>query len=251
MTNKTVRGILFDLGETLIDFGKINIGQMFHAGALLGYEYLKQLDQPVPTFRTYVFKQFLAVRWNCLKSFFAKRDFCASVVIEEQARKMGQTLTDEQVMHIASLWYAPLRDASTVEPHLAEMLATMAASGMKLGVVSNTFIPGEVLDAHLEQERMLESLDVRVYSSQTGYRKPDKRIFDKALSEMGLPPHEVMFIGDKLKPDIYGSRQAGLIPVLKDPTGRWDNARIKPDHSIRKMADLPEVLKKYGVQAAT
>ena len=48
-----VKGILFDLGNTLLDFGRVDILRLFKDGAQQAYSYLKELDQPLPPFRKF------------------------------------------------------------------------------------------------------------------------------------------------------------------------------------------------------
>jgi len=44
--------------------------------------------------------------------------------------------------------------------------------------------------------------------------KPSLRSFEVALSTLGLPPHEVLMIGDRLETDVLGAQKAGLDTAL-------------------------------------
>ena len=241
-----VKGILFDLGDTLFDFGKVDIGHLFEAGARLAYDYLLLLGQKVPSFSTYHRRQLWAIRWNYFKSHFTGREFNALDLIGRRARRMGHDLSDEQMRQLAWLWYRPLGQQAKVEPGLAALLQGFGEAGLKLAVVSNTFVPGQVLDRHLEAEGLLKYLPVRVYSCDVRYRKPDRRIFHMALERAGLQASETLFVGDSPEADIRGANAVGMISVLKNRTARLREPRFRPQHQIRQLSELKDLLAKYN-----
>src|SRR5205814_8805623 len=93
-------------------------------------------------------------------------------------------------------------------------LVAVGDAGIRLGVVVNTPHQGDVIDRHLEAERLLEFFPVRVYSSETGVAKPHPRIFAAALGELGLSARETLFVGDDWKTDLRGARRAGMKTAL-------------------------------------
>ena len=241
---KQVKGILFDLGETLLDFGQVDVNALFEDGARAAYEYLQQQGKSLPPFSAYHRRQLWAIRWNYLKSQITGREFNTLDLMGKMAGRLGHELTEAEAMELAWLLYEPLGDQATVEVGLADMLAGLTSQGLALGLVSNTFIPGEVLDRHLKREGLLGLLPIRVYSSDTGYRKPNRRIFATALEQLALPADAVMFVGDSLVADIKGANKKGMISVLKDPTGKHDRAGIRPAYRVRSLAELPGVIAK-------
>ena len=243
---RSVHGILFDLGDTLLDFGQVNVNREFEKGAQLAYDYLQGLNQPLPPFAKYHRQQFRAVRWHYFISHLRGRDFNSLDLMDTLAERLGHNLTREQLVELAWLWYEPVSRCATLEPGLREMLIALREEGLKLGLLSNTFIPPEVLDRHLEQVALLELLPVRVYSCQHARRKPHPRIFAEAAEKLGLPAEELVFVGDSLKADILGANRAGMISVLKDPTGAKRHWRIKPAHRVRGVVELPAVMKLYN-----
>lgn len=245
-----IRGILFDLGDTLLDFGEIDAVELFTAGARRAYVYLQELDQPLPDFRAYLRRQLWAVRWNYFKSHVTGREFNSLELIGRIGRRFGQQLTREQLLELAWLWYEPLSEMATMEEGLPEMLAGLRAAGLSLGLVSNTFVPAPVLDRHLCQEGLLEYLPARVYSCDVGYRKPRPAIFAAALRRTGLEAGETMFVGDSPRTDIEGAHRMGMISVLKDPTARYANGQTRATHRIRSILELPEIVGRYAVQEA-
>jgi len=241
-----VKGILFDLGDTLLDFGKVDIASLFESGAKLAYEYLEKLGHPLPPFAKYHRLQLWAIRWNFFKSRFTRREFNALEVLGRLGRRMGHDLTREQTIDLAWLWYEPLSRCATVEDGLLDMLGQFRDDGLTLGVVSNTFVPGEVLDRHLRIAGLLELLPVRVYSCDVLYRKPNPSMFRIALRRAGLKAGETIFVGDSPQADIKGANATGMISVLKDPAGKYDTSSIHANHRIARITELRDIVDGYA-----
>jgi putative hydrolase of the HAD superfamily len=240
-----IEAILFDLGDTLLDFGAVDTIDLFEQGARLTYEYLLSLNQPLPSFPTYHRRLLRAIRWAYFKSDLVRREFDSMKVLRRMSRQMGHRLSDDHYAELVWLWYEPLSLQAKIEPGLDQVLRDLAARGLKLGIISNTFIPAAVMDRHLAREGLLELLPYRIYSCDVSVRKPHPKIFKAACGRVGSHASQVMFVGDLPKADVYGAKRAGMIAVLKDPTGKRPPYRVRPDHTIATMAELPAVVAKY------
>ncbi len=242
---RPIDGIFFDLGDTLLDFGPVDVRGMFEAGARLAYEYLGELDQPLPPFGKFHRRQLWAIRWSYFKSRITRREFNSLDLLGRLSDDMGQKLTAEQAEELAWMWYLPLRQCATVEDGLTDMLRRFSEQGLKLGVISNTFVPGQVLDRHLREEQLLDLLPCRIYSCDVSYRKPHRRIFRIALNRAGLEANRTVFVGDSLRADIRGANRTGMISVLKDPTGQRERPAATPRHRIRQLTELEPIVQSY------
>jgi HAD superfamily hydrolase (TIGR01509 family) len=245
MSNR-IKGILFDLGDTLIDFGKVDVPTLFEAGAHMAYDYLTKLGKPLPAFANYHRRQLRAVRWNYFKSRITGREFNALDIMGNLSHKLGHDLSCEQTIDLAWQWYAPLAAMAKVAPCARDLLEDFKRQGLTVGLVSNTFIPGQVLDRHLAQAGLLELLPVRVYSCDCKWRKPSPDIFRLALKLAALAPGETLFVGDSPQADIVGANRAGMISVLKDPANRFANTKAKPAHRIKDLCELSPILRQYN-----
>ncbi len=243
---QAIHGILFDLGDTLLNYGKLDILRLFEEGAQLSYAYLKELGASLPAFDRYHRSQLHSIKWNVLKSRFIRRDFSSRSLLALYSESQGHVLSDAQIDELAWLWYQPLSRFATTEEGLRETLVAFRDRGLTLGLVSNTFLPPSVLDRHLDQFGLLELLTVRVYSSQTRYHKPHPKIFRAALDQAGLDAAATLFVGNQFKTDIRGANRAGCISVLKDPTGTQARWFTKPRYRIRKIAELAEIIARHN-----
>ena len=90
------------------------------------------------------------------------------------------------------------------------MLDTLRERGLKLGLVSNAFDPPRLLHGDLEELGVAARLDVAVFSSEVGRRKPDPVIFERALTALGVEPARALFVGDTLATDVAGAKAFGM-----------------------------------------
>lgn len=56
-----------------------------------------------------------------------------------------------------------------------------------------------------------------VFSGNVGWRKPDRRIFEAALSALRADAREALHVGDELRADIWGAGHCGLSTVWLNP----------------------------------
>ena len=91
-----VRAVLFDLGETLLRFGRLCPQTLFNQAARQSYDYLKGLGQPVGSYWRYWLVNWIGLRWNLLRSWIHKCDFDSLAVLRRHGEKKGFRLTDPQ-----------------------------------------------------------------------------------------------------------------------------------------------------------
>ncbi|WP_421873541.1 YjjG family noncanonical pyrimidine nucleotidase [Marinoscillum sp.] len=79
-----------------------------------------------------------------------------------------------------------------------------------------------------------------VFTSETiGVKKPNPEIFEYALQVLGIPKESVLMIGDNPKTDIQGATNAGITPVLYNPTGR---IKSECELEIKSLSELMTLL---------
>ncbi len=248
-TRYEVRAVLFDLGETLLNFGKVNIAELFSIGARLSYDFLKGLGQPLSSFSRYRRRNLITIRLHYLLSNIIGRDLDSMKLLKKIHTKNGVRLDEKQWQQLAWLWYEPLSKQAQVEPNIVETLTALEGLGLKLGIVSNTFISAGSLDRHLQQFGILKFFPVRLYSCQFAYKKPDIRIFRAAAEKIGEPAENIVFVGDRINKDIKPAIKAGMRAVLKTA---YTNTAMRPPNGVRKinrLAELPRLIEKINNHA--
>lgn len=131
-----------------------------------------------------------------------------------------------------------------VDQEARAALEGLAASGVVLGVVSNTMrTPGTVLRQILGESGLLPLFRVLVFSDECGIRKPASAIFRRALEDLGVAPSYAVHVGDDPVLDVEGARDAGMAVIQVTPDGRA-TAPVKPDAVIRHLGELPAALRR-------
>jgi HAD superfamily hydrolase (TIGR01662 family) len=242
LIDQKVKAILFDLGETLINFGKVNTAALFKDGARCSYEFLKQSGQNVCGFRRYYLRNTFAIRVMYAWSYIVGRDFDSLGLIRTIGLKRGYKLSQEQWQQFAWCWYEPLAAIATIEPDIRDTLSKLRDAGIELGIVSNTFLTQSSLDRHLKEFGILEFFPLRMYSHETLWRKPNIKIFKEAACRLGIEPKNILFVGDRLDTDIKGAAKAGMIPILKAAYTNKDKKKPPTIRKINLLSELPSVV---------
>ena len=84
--------------------------------------------------------------------------------------------------------------------------------------------------------------DEIVISGSFGKGKPDKSIFEHALSRFNILSSEAVMVGDKLTTDIKGGLSAGIKTVWINRTGKPQDPDIQPDYEIKHLSELHGIL---------
>ena len=111
---------------------------------------------------------------------------------------------------------------------------------------------GSDLLGFLDQLGLLGLFDFTVVSAIEGTKKPDRRIYERALERAGVRPGEAVHVGDMYLEDVLGARSAGVRPLLIDrgSLAMFPNHPESANHTARSfdiVRDLSEVLTAVGV----
>jgi len=126
-----------------------------------------------------------------------------------------------------------------------EVVQELHRRGYILGIISNVITSQEIPD-WMDAEGFTPYFKSVVLSSVFGRRKPDPAIYLEAAERAGVEPRRCVYVGDNLKRDVSGTRQAGfgMVIILLDPAEE-DQAPIEPEnqpdlliHQFRELLDI-------------
>lgn len=246
MNKQPIKAVIFDYGDTLMDFGQVGKTHHFYLGAQLSHAYLKELGQPVGSLRWYFIKNMIYLRIKYFISSLTGRDFDSLKTMRYVGEKQGVNMTDAQWLHYVWLWYEKLGYAAAIEPGLPDTMQKLQDQGLKLGLISNTFLHATSLDRHMDELGILKYLPERLYSYQFPFRKPDQRIFKAGAERIGEALPNIMYVGDLIKNDIKPTLALGMKAALKRgysnegqavPAGAWE---------VKTLSELPELIAAYN-----
>ncbi|SOD42014.1 HAD family hydrolase [Nitrosovibrio sp. Nv4] len=78
-----------------------------------------------------------------------------------------------------------------------------------------------------------------IISSHHGFRKPDQRLFKKALERMGLEPSEVISVGNDMFRDTYGANLLGIKTIFIDSNqGAKSYDEVAPNYRVQRFDEI-------------
>ncbi len=237
-----IEAVMFDLGDTLIHFSTWKARPYLDVLARLVHDRLIELGYSPPPFDHY--RRAIRNRFACafIWSRLSRRETQLLAAFQRFHAGLGIHLDDARVAEIALLCIPALRPLFSADAEAVEVVSLLQRRGYKLGVVSNTFFPSFAIDDVMRQDGLLDFFPVRVYSSDVRFMKPHPRIFEAALDQMGVPARRTMYVGDRLRNDVKGSARVGMRTVLLSRNGRFRSGRVRPDHVVRRLSELPALL---------
>jgi putative hydrolase of the HAD superfamily len=125
----------------------------------------------------------------------------------------------------------------------APMLQRLKIDGLKLGVISNfDFRLYRILDG-LDLTRYFDSITI---SSEAGYAKPRREVYDAALAREGVTAREAIHVGDSEHLDFAPAAALGMAAVLIDRESEQDAPSIAGRTArICSLASVPEVARVF------
>jgi putative hydrolase of the HAD superfamily len=130
------------------------------------------------------------------------------------------------------------------------ILAELKGDGYRIGLICNTgTTPGRVLRTLLARFGLLDFFQVATFSDELKIRKPDPRIFQQTLRQLGSPPQNSLHVGDLLSVDVMGAKNIGMLAVQLDSGQAFFDeilpecsGEIQPDYSIGELKELKLIL---------
>lgn len=244
--SEIIRAVLFDLGDTILEFGRVNTTKAFLEGARATHAFLKEHDQPVGPFAWYFLRNLVRLRLKYLVSDLRHRDFDSLEVLEAVGARQGVRLERAQWEQFAWLWYESLSRCARIEEGLCETLAGLRDMGLKLGIVSNTFVNRASLEKHLRQLGLQEFFPVQLYSYEFHVRKPNPEFFRIAAEKIDERPQNILFVGDRIDKDIRPALAIGMRAALKAAYTNEGRKVPAPALKIRRLAELPALIEQIN-----
>jgi HAD superfamily hydrolase (TIGR01549 family) len=142
-----------------------------------------------------------------------------------------------------------LMDNWTIYDDVTGALERLRVGDIRIGILSNAT---SELVGFLEDIGLLRHFDFAIVSAIEGIKKPDRRIFERALERAGVPASDAAHVGDMYLEDILGARNAGVRPFLIDRGvySLFPNYPEAADHSPEKVEiveGLDQMLDAIGI----
>ena len=174
---------------------------------------------------------------------YSKGEITRSYLIVERFRRplsfgQGLEVTESLCLEINDRFLDYCSSKPGVVEGAHELMDYLKSKGYHMHICSNGF--------HEVQYRKLDACGLRPYfdtiilSEDAGANKPSKAFFDYALQRAKASPTTTLMIGDNLRTDIAGAKDAGLDTILFN---RWgvDHSDI-PTYTVDSLRDIMHIL---------
>jgi putative hydrolase of the HAD superfamily len=235
-----VDAVLFDWGDTLFHFAydEALLEGGWEAGlATLDRDELPGHDESAARFR----ERYMPLLW--VPGSVDEVEY--PEMIRELLSGFGVDLADDELRRFLEAEHAAWDPARQLGAHTHALLDSLRSRGLRTGLVSNAFDPGWLLHRDLERMGLGERLDVAVFSSEVGKRKPHEAIFQTALERLGVAPERTVFVGDRRYEDVRGAKELGMTTVQALWFRADDDERgIDPDYEAYTPMDVLNVVRR-------
>jgi putative hydrolase of the HAD superfamily len=231
-----IKAVLFDLDGTLID----------HRSA--GREALRQLLRQEPAARRVPFVK-LERRWLKVTGRYLRKYLSGRMSFDEQriARvralwsgfggRLSAAAALEKFDQYLNGYEAPWRLYGDVWSGLDGL------AGWKLGIVTNG-------DPRQQRQKLIETgiadrFAALAISGESGFAKPDPRLFAACLSQLAVKPEEAVFVGASFRNDWLGARRAGMraIWLARELSPGW--AGISPVPIVTELSHIKQAILRF------
>lgn len=220
------KGILFDLDDTLFDF---QTGNRNAVNALLdeiGYRHPERYDQ------------YEAVNLACWAELEQGKLTQDALRAERFRRFYDQYGIARDPVRDGDRFVELLGMQSILLPH-AEAVVRAIAAEKPVWVLTNGIT--QVQKRRLALSPIRDVISGVVISQEVGAAKPNPKLFDHALKQMGVPRGEALMIGDGVSSDIRGANNAGIDACWYNPAGKALPRGVHAEYVVDDIRDCVDI----------
>jgi putative hydrolase of the HAD superfamily len=158
----------------------------------------------------------------------------------EFTRALPAEKLEQMPLFLAEMYRGISRCRLRLYPHVREVLDVLRE---RYPLAAVTDAQSAYARAELHKVGLLHYFDPIIVSGDHGYRKPDRRLFQLALDEMGVAAEHALYVGNDMHRDIFGAQEAGMTTVMVESDQGADvYLDCVPDYTITDLRDLLTIL---------
>ncbi len=221
-----IRGILFDLDNTLVDFMKMKevavtaaVDAMIDAG----------LNMPKDEAIERIYKIY-------------DREGIEDQKVFDKLLSESYGTIDYKILSAGIVGYRRAKEGALVlYPKVYYTLMELIKMGKRLAVVSDA--PRLQAWTRLVQTGLHHFFEVVVAFEDTNKRKPEPEPFLFALQKMNIKPEETLMIGDWAERDIVGAKTLGMVTVFARYGNTFGTTISGADFEVNSISDVIDVIR--------
>lgn len=227
-----IKYILFDVDDTLLDFGKAEEAAIRKTFERIGIPAAEE------TVRRY--REINAQQW----ARFEKGEITREKLLTERFDILFSELGLSDIpSEMAQASYEYLLGIGHYFVDGAEELLEALKDKYELYIVSNG--NASVQDRRLKSAGIIPYFSDIFISERVGFNKPSAEFFDACFERIpGFEKDKAIIVGDRLSSDILGGINAGVKTCWFNPNGEAPDPDIPADYEIKQLSELPALLER-------
>tara|TARA_B100000686_G_scaffold355344_1_gene473053 strand:+ start:8992 stop:9690 length:699 start_codon:yes stop_codon:yes gene_type:complete len=229
MYDSAVKGIVFDLDNTLLDFMKMKefavkaaVKGMIEAGLSLDED--ESYNQ--------IIKIYEDIGWENQKVF--------NVFMEKTIGKV-----DNKFLAAGVVAYRRAREANLMAyPNVNRTLMALVKKGIKLAVVSDA--PSREAWMRIYYLNLYHFFDAVITYDDSGHRKPSAKPFQMALDSLEINSKQTIMVGDWPERDVVGAKQIGMRTAFACYGDTFGTKHSGADWDLNDIYELVEIIEEIN-----
>ena len=223
--------LLIDLDNTILDFNKAEGPALAGALRAMGIEPAKELLS----------------RYSAINLVHWKRLEKGQITIAEVKVSRFRQLFDEFKIDVSPENTAEVYEKLLAIGHYfvdgAEDMLEELHGKYRLYLASNGI--AKVQHSRIDSAGIEKYFDDMFISEEIGGRKPEPEYFPRCFEKIpGFCRTHTAILGDSLSADMQGGKNAGITTIWFNRDCAADEEGVRPDHEIRRLYELPALLKR-------
>ena len=224
-----IRYVLFDVDDTLLDFGKAEAAAIRKTFERIGIPVTDELIRR--------YSEINAQQW----SRFEKGEITRERLLTERFDILFSELGINVPSEMAQASYEYLLGIGHYFVDGAEELLEALKDKYELYIVSNG--NASVQDRRLKSAGIIPYFKDIFISERVGFNKPSAEFFEACFERIpGFEKDKAVIVGDRLSSDILGGINAGVKTCWFNPRGDAPDPDIPADYEIKHLSELPALL---------
>lgn len=224
-----IRYVLFDVDDTLLDFGKAEAAAIRKTFERIGISVTDELIRR--------YSEINAQQW----SRFEKGEITREKLLTERFDILFSELGINVPSEMAQASYEYLLGIGHYFVDGAEELLEALKDKYELYIVSNG--NASVQDRRLKSAGIIPYFKDIFISERVGFNKPSAEFFEACFERIpGFEKDKAVIVGDRLSSDILGGINAGVKTCWFNPRGDAPDPDIPADYEIKHLSELPALL---------
>lgn len=158
----------------------------------------------------------------------------------------GFQASAEEVERICRACAAPLSQVVELSDGVLEAIRAIRNLGVRMVICSNTLWRNDA-DSRRDWEELGfgEYFDAYVTSHDTGFGKPHRAMFERALAAVDARPSQAAIIGDRPELDLAGARAVGMRSIWMRPPDFVGEPDPAPDAVVSGWPEVPPTIERW------